>query len=81
MLGVRRSGVTIATQILEGKGLIRAKRGAITILDRAGMEEEAGGSYGVPEAEYVRVFGSGDTGSGLAKSAATLLFMPRSKNR
>lgn len=57
MLGVRRAGVTVATQILEGKGVIRAKRGEILILDREGLEEEAGGSYGVPEAEYMRLLG------------------------
>lgn len=57
MLGVRRAGVTEGTQILEGKGVIRAKRGEITVLDREGLEEEADGSYGVPEAEYERLFG------------------------
>lgn len=57
MLGVRRAGVTIGTHILEGKGLIRASRGLIVILDREGLEEEAQGSYGVPEREYERLFG------------------------
>ena len=57
MLGVRRAGVTIATQVLEGKGLIRAKRGQIVILDRDGLQEEAQGSYGIPEAEYTRLIG------------------------
>lgn len=57
MLGVRRAGVTVSTHILEGKGLIRANRGHITILDRAGLEAEAEESYGVPEAEYVRLIG------------------------
>lgn len=61
MLGVRRAGVTVGTQILEGKGLIRAKRGEIIILDREGLEEEAGGSYGVAEAEYIRLFAWPDT--------------------
>lgn len=56
MLSVRRPGVTVATQILEGKGLIRAKRGEITIIDRLGLEREAGGYYGIPEAEYDRLF-------------------------
>lgn len=57
MLGVRRAGVTVGTHLLEGKGLIRADRGRITILDREGLEEEARGSYGAPEAEYERLFG------------------------
>ena len=59
MLGTRRAGVTIGTQILEGKGVIKAGRGEIVILDRVGLEEEAGGSYGIPEAEYLKLFGGG----------------------
>lgn len=81
MLGVRRSGVTVGTQILEGNGLIRAKRGAITILDRAGLEEEARGSYGVPEAEYAKAFGSGDAEPGHATPPAALRFIPGSDSR
>jgi CRP-like cAMP-binding protein len=57
MLGVRRSGVTIAVQTLEATGLIQAKRGHIIVRDRARLEEAAGGSYGVPEQEYRRLFG------------------------
>lgn len=55
MLAVRRAGVTVATQALEGAGLIKAERGLITILDRAGLEDLADGSYGPPEAEYERL--------------------------
>jgi CRP-like cAMP-binding protein len=57
MLGVRRSGVTLALQILEGAGVIHAKRGLITVHDRAKLQEIAGGSYGVPEVEYRRLIG------------------------
>jgi CRP-like cAMP-binding protein len=56
MLGVRRSGVTIALQTLEGTGTIEAARGHIIIQDRERLEEAANGSYGVPEAEYRRLF-------------------------
>ena len=56
MLGVRRAGVTVALQDLETKGLIATARGAITIRDRDGLEESANGLYGVPEAEYERLF-------------------------
>jgi CRP-like cAMP-binding protein len=55
MLGVRRAGVTVALHILEGANVIRNKRGRITVLDRAELEESAGGSYGVPEKEYERL--------------------------
>nr|WP_286198657.1 Crp/Fnr family transcriptional regulator [Mesorhizobium sp. BR1-1-16] len=57
MLGVRRPGVTVALQILEGRGLIRAVRSRIHILDREGLEESAKGFYGTPESEYRRLIG------------------------
>jgi CRP-like cAMP-binding protein len=52
MLGVRRPGITVATQVLEGHRLIRARRGRVTVLDRPGLEALAGSSYGMAEAEY-----------------------------
>jgi CRP-like cAMP-binding protein len=55
MLGVRRSGVTDALHLIEGVGFIKATRVNIRVLDRGGLEQLAGGSYGVPEAEYDRV--------------------------
>ncbi|KQT46266.1 CarD family transcriptional regulator [Aureimonas sp. Leaf454] len=58
MLGTRRSSITTATHVLEGNGLIRAKRANIVVLDRAKLEELAGDSYGAAEAEYERLFGS-----------------------
>ena len=57
MLGVRRSGVTIAMQDLEGRGHIRAKRGTITVRDRAGLIEATAGAYGFSEAHYERLLG------------------------
>ncbi len=57
MLAVRRAGVTEAINILERQGIIQAKRGNIVVLDRARLEEAAGDSYGVPEAEYRRLIG------------------------
>ncbi|NHT78575.1 Crp/Fnr family transcriptional regulator [Rhizobiaceae bacterium CRRU44] len=57
MLGVRRSGITNQLHLLEGIGAIRSTRGNIRILDRAKLEEIAGGSYGVAEGEYERLIG------------------------
>jgi hypothetical protein len=59
MLAVRRSGVTLAVQILEGKGLIRATRGTIRIVDRAGLVQHTEGAYGKAEREYERSWASG----------------------
>lgn len=57
MLGVRRAGVTTAIHLLEGRGLIRARRGCIEIVDRDGLKAGAADIYGVPEAEYRRLIG------------------------
>ncbi|MCF6100593.1 MULTISPECIES: helix-turn-helix domain-containing protein [unclassified Mesorhizobium] len=58
MLGVRRPGVTVAIEVLEGNGLIRATCGKIVIRDWEGLIKLADGSYGPPEAEYERLIGS-----------------------
>lgn len=57
MLGVRRASVTQALQDFERKALVATARGVVTIADRDGLEEAAGGLYGIPEAEFERVFG------------------------
>jgi CRP-like cAMP-binding protein len=56
MLGVQRSGVTLALGELENRQLIHCRRGLITILDRPTLETLTNGSYGVAEAEYQRRF-------------------------
>lgn len=58
MLGVRRSGVTLAVQALESSGAIHATRGSVTILDRPALTRAANGSYGFPEAHYERLLGA-----------------------
>jgi CRP-like cAMP-binding protein len=55
MLGVRRPSVTTALHLLEGEHLIRARRGRITVRDRAALEAYARDAYGRPEAEYRRL--------------------------
>ncbi len=57
MLVVRRPGVTVALQELEGRGLIRATRGQIVLLDREGLIALANGGCGEAEAEYERLIG------------------------
>jgi CRP-like cAMP-binding protein len=41
MLGVRRSGVTVASGVLERRGVLRHSRGRLTILDRGGLRAAA----------------------------------------
>jgi DNA-binding FadR family transcriptional regulator len=57
MLNVRRAGVTEALQVLTRRRVITAKRGEITVINRAGLETMANGLYGIPEAEYRRLTG------------------------
>jgi hypothetical protein len=57
MLGVQRPGVTIVIQMLEGPGLVKARRGRIGLRDLAKLEQVAGSGYGPPEAEYVCLVG------------------------
>jgi CRP-like cAMP-binding protein len=57
LLGVRRPGVTVALHDLEGRGLIRANRSLVRIIDRDGLQLAANGFYGIPEAEYDRSIG------------------------
>ena len=55
MLGVRREGVTEAAGHLQKAGLIRYRRGHITVLDRAGLEHRACECYAVVKNEYDRL--------------------------
>jgi CRP-like cAMP-binding protein len=57
MLGVRRSGVTIAAGTLQKQGLIRYSRGRITITDRKGLEGASCECYGVVRAHFDRLLG------------------------
>lgn len=57
MLAVRRSSVTVAIHELEGRGLIRGRRGSVLIRDRRGLEAFAGDVYGVPERTFERLIG------------------------
>lgn len=56
MLGVRRSGVSIAAAALQARGLIRYSRGVIYILDRAGLEQAACECYASLQADYQAQF-------------------------
>jgi Mn-dependent DtxR family transcriptional regulator len=55
MLGVRREGVTEAAGKLQDAGLIRYRRGRITVLDRTGLETRSGECYQVVKTEFDRL--------------------------
>jgi CRP-like cAMP-binding protein len=56
MLGVQRSGVTIAARFLKKAGLIQYTRGNVTVTDRPGLEEAACECYATIRAELDQIF-------------------------
>ena len=55
MLGVRRSGITLAAFALQKKGLIEYHRGQVTVLDRKGLAAAACSCYREDNQVYARV--------------------------
>jgi CRP-like cAMP-binding protein len=51
LLGSRRPTVTLSAHVLQAAGLIRYRRGRVTIVDRRGLETMACECYGVIKAE------------------------------
>ena len=52
MLGVRRPSVSLAGAALQKAGVIRYKRGRISVLDRAGLEEVSCECYGIVRRQF-----------------------------
>ena len=58
MLGVQRTGVSAAAGALQRAGLIRYKRGTVTIINRRGLIRRSCECYGVSKAEFDRLLGA-----------------------
>jgi CRP-like cAMP-binding protein len=58
MLGVQRTGVSIAASALQRAGLINYTRGNVTILDRRGLEKRSCECYAVSKKEFDRLLGA-----------------------
>lgn len=57
LLGVRRVDVTKSARILQQEGLIKYKRGAITVIDREGLEDASCNCYRIVREEIDRLHG------------------------
>ena len=57
MLGVRRSGVTIAANSLQQSGMISYRRGKITLLDYDALIKTSCECYKLVQNEYIRLLG------------------------
>lgn len=55
MLGVRRVGITVAAGELQRRGLIKYRRGELTVVDRGGLEAAACGCYAEDKQTYRRL--------------------------
>jgi CRP-like cAMP-binding protein len=57
MLGVRRSGISVAAAVLQASKAIRYSRGEVTILDRGRLERASCECYGAANEMYRRYLG------------------------
>jgi CRP-like cAMP-binding protein len=57
VLGVRRAGVSVAAAGLQRDGLIRYRRGNVTVIDRRSLEQRSCECYGVSKREFDRLLG------------------------
>ena len=55
MIGVRRESITETAVILQREGLIKCRRGHITVLDRSGLKSNACECYNVVKKEFHRL--------------------------
>ncbi len=68
MLGSRRSGVTVAASMLQKAGFIHYQHGAITILDRAGLEATTCECYSITKGQFGNLLSIRPAANGKSRS-------------
>jgi len=62
LLGVQRTTVNAVVRVLQEEGLITTRRGAIKVIDRAGLKKRACECHEAVETHFASVIGAGGTG-------------------
>ena len=62
LLGVQRTTVNAVIRSLQDEGLITARRGAIRVMDRAGLKKRSCECYDQVEGHFAKVIGASGTG-------------------
>jgi len=63
VLGVQRTSVNAVVGLLQQEGLIAVRRGAVEILDRAGLKRRSCECYDAVERHFARVIGASGSGA------------------
>ena len=77
MLGVQRTGVSEAAGGLQRAGLIRYRRGVVTILDQRGLRQRACECYGIAKREFDRLLGDPPSRKAPARKVPSRKLKPR----
>lgn len=81
MLGVRREGITESAGNLQRSGVIRYRRGHISVLERSGLESRVCECYAVVKQELNRLLSGASPGQGAASCAGRVQEPGKSSNR
>ena len=81
MLGVRREGITQAAGNLQRAGVIRYRRGHISVLERSGLESRVCECYAVVKQELIRLLSDDTCDQGAARLGVRVQATGKSSSR